>query len=80
MSRRCDVEVINIDIFLRRTYSKRDKVRILINLAYLALRNAFIYIYSRSYLYRGLFDKIKETISRVIFFLVIPISSGFLYR
>ena len=80
MSRRYDVEVININILLRRTYSKRDKVRILINLAYLAFRNAFIYVYSRSCLCRGFFDKIKGTTSRVISLLVVPVSPGLLYR
>ena len=69
---------MNIDIFLRCAYSKRDKVRILINLAYLAFRDTFIHVYSRSCLFRGLFDEIKGAISRVIALVILSISPGLL--
>ena len=71
---------MNIDIFLRRAYFKRDKVYILINLAYLAFRDTFIYVYSRSYLFRGRFDEIEGAISRIIAFLVLSVSLGLLDR
>ena len=80
MSRRLNIEVIYIDIFLRRTYFKRDKVRILIDLAYLAFRNTFIYVRSRSYLSRDYFDEIEGAISRIIAFLIKRIPLGLLNR
>ena len=80
MSRGLDIKVVNIDIFLSRTYFQRDKVRILINLAYLASRNTLIYVYSRSRLFRGRFDKIEGAISRIIAFLGIAIPLGLLDR
>ena len=80
MSRRLDIEVMNKDIFLRRTHFKRDKVRILIDLAYLASRNTLIYVYSRSRLFRGCFDEIKGAITRVIAFVINAVPPGLLNR
>ena len=80
MSRRPDIDVMNIDIFLRGTYSKRYKVSLLMDFAYSASRNMFIYVYSRPYSFRGFFDKIKGAISRVIVFFIKTVSPGFLNR
>ena len=80
MSRRLDIKVMDIDIFLFRTHFQRDKVRILINLAYLAFRDTLIYVYSRSRFFRGRFDEIEGAISRIIAFLDIAISPGLLDR
>ena len=71
---------MNIDIFLYRTYSKRNKVRILIDLAYSAFRYPFIHVYSRFYLFRGRFDEIEGAISRIIAFLIKWIPLGLLNR
>ena len=80
MSRRFDIDVVNIDIFLRSTYSKRYKVSLLMNLAYLASRYSFVYVYSYSCSSRGLFDKIEGAISRIIAFLTNGVPLGFLDR
>ena len=83
MSRRLDIDVVNIDIFLRRTYFKRYKVFLLINLAYLASRYTFIHVYSHPYLsirFRGLLNKIEGAITRIIVFVIIPIPLGLLDR
>ena len=80
MSRRLDIDIINIDIFLRRTYFKRYKVFLLMNLAYLAFRDTSIYVYSRPYSFRGLFDEIEWAISRIIAFIIERVSPGLLNR
>jgi len=80
MSRWLDIDIVNIDIFLFRTYSKRDKVRILIDLAYLASRDTLIYVYSRSRFFRGYFDKIEGAITRIIALLINTVSLGLLNR
>ena len=71
---------MNIDIFLRRTHFKRDKVRILINLAYLASRDTFVHVYSRSCLFRGCFDEIEGAISRIIALVILSVPPGLLNR
>jgi hypothetical protein len=80
MSRRPDIDVMNIDIFLRGTHSKRNKVFLLMDFAYSASRNTFIHVYSRPCPFRGLFDEIKGAISRIIAFLIKGVPPGFLDR
>ena len=80
MSYRFNIDIIDIDIFFYRTYFKRYKVFLLIDLAYLASRYTFIYVYSRSYPFRGLLDKVEGAIPRVIAFVIKSISLGFLDR
>ena len=50
------------------------------NLANLAFRDTLIYVRSRSYLFRGRFDKIEGAIPRVIALPIKAISPGLLYR
>ena len=80
MRHRLDIYVMNIDIFLYRPHFKRDKVRILIDLAYLAFRDTLIYVYSRFCLFRGRFGEIEGAISRIIAFSVMAVSLWLLDR